>query len=62
MKEPITFKKGGVIKDMASQVHKDFLKKFDYARVWGKSAKHDGMKVGMEHRLADDDVVEIHLK
>ena len=62
MKEPITLKAGSTIKDMAEHVHKDFLKKFNYARVWGKSAKHDSMKVGLDHRLEDDDVVEIHLK
>lgn len=59
---PVTLKKGSTIKDMAVHVHKDFIKKFKYARVWGKSAKHDGAAVGMEHILADDDIVEVHLK
>ena len=59
---PVTLNKGSTIKDMAVHVHKDFIKKFKYARVWGKSAKHDGAAVGMEHVLDDDDVVEVHLK
>ena len=62
MTHPITLEEGSTIKDMAQHVHKDFIKKFDYAKIWGKSAKHASMKVGPEHKLADDDVVEIHLK
>lgn len=61
-KDPVTLKKGLSIKDMAQHIHKDFVKKFRYAKVWGKSAKHQGQTVGLEHKLEDDDVVEIHLK
>lgn len=62
MKEPITLKKGSSIREMAAYVHKDFIKKFNYAKIWGRSAKHAGMKVGPEHQLEDEDIVEIHLK
>ncbi len=61
MTEPITLKIGSSIKDMAMHVHKDFIKKFKYARVWG-SAKHDGAAVGLDYKLGDNDIVEIHLK
>jgi len=61
LKEPITLPKGSSIKDMAMHVHKDFIKKFKYARVWG-SAKHDGAAVGPDYCLGDNDIVEIHLK
>jgi len=61
-KEPITLPKGSCIKDMAQYIHKDFLKKFNYARVWGTSTKHDSANVGLDHQLHDKDVVEIHLK
>jgi hypothetical protein len=59
---PIAMNKGSTVRDLALEVHKDFLKKFDYARVWGKSAKHDGSRVGLNHRLFDDDMVEFHTK
>ena len=55
-------KVNATIKDMAENVHKDFINKFKYARVWGDSAKHDGASVGIDHKLRDNDVVEIHLK
>lgn len=59
---PITIKKGSAIKDIAEYIHKDFLKKFRYARIWGSSVRHQGQVVGLGHRLGDKDIVEIHLK
>ncbi|MCD6477316.1 MAG: TGS domain-containing protein [Candidatus Aenigmarchaeota archaeon] len=58
----LVLKKGSTVKDVAKSVHKDFLKFFKFARVWGKSAKYPGQKVGLEHILKDDDIVEIHAK
>ncbi len=59
---PIALKKGSKVKDLATGIHKDFLKKFRFARVWGKSAKFNGQTVGLEHTLKDEDVVELHLQ
>lgn len=59
---PIALKKGAVVKEFAKKIHKDFIKKFKYARVWGKSARFPGQTIGLKHHLADDDVVELHMK
>ncbi len=59
---PVAFKKGSTLKDVAKKVHKDFLKSFKYAKVYGLSAKFEGQMVGLDHVLKDDDVVELHLK
>ena len=59
---PIALKKGSNVKELASKVHKDFIKKFDYARVWGKGAKFEGQRVGLNHTLKEQDVIELHLK
>ncbi|MBR9682835.1 MAG: TGS domain-containing protein [Candidatus Aenigmarchaeota archaeon] len=56
----LVLKYGSDIGDVAEDVHKDFLKFFKFARVWGKSAKHDGQTVGKEHEIADGDIIEIH--
>jgi len=55
---PVALKKDSNIKDLAIHVHKDFLKNFRFARVWGKSAKFEGQSVGLSHTLKDDDIVE----
>ncbi len=57
--KPLTLPAGSTIKDVALNVHKDFLKNFRFARVWG-SAKFPGAQAGLDHRLKDKDVIEIH--
>ena len=42
-----------------NKIHKTFLKNFKYAIVWGSSVKHQPMKVGKEHELHDEDVIQI---
>ncbi len=59
---PVVIRSGETLRSVAEQLHKDFIKKFRFARVWGKSAKFDGQKVGLDHVLSDKDIVEIHLK
>ncbi len=59
---PVALKKKSTVRDLTLKVHKDFLKNFDYARIWGPSAKHPGMRVGLEHILKEEDVIELHIK
>lgn len=59
---PVAMKKDSTIKDLAFHIHKDFVRKFRFARVWGKSVKFDGSQVSLNHILKDEDVVELHLK
>jgi len=58
-KKPMVLKAGASVGDAVADIHKDFLKFFRFARIWG-STKFPGEKVGLEHRLNDDDVMEIH--
>ena len=59
---PLVLRKGATVYDVAEHIHKDFVKYFKYAKIWGPSAKYPGMRVGLEHQLEDGDIVEIHLK
>jgi len=59
---PVALHDGDEVATLAKVIHKDFIKRFSFARIWGKSAKHDGQKVGLEHELMDEDIVEIHKK
>ena len=59
-KRALVLDMGSTVEDASGKVHKEFVKFFKYARVWGKSVKHDGERVGAHHILEDEDVLEIH--
>ena len=59
---PLIMRKGNTLRDVCIKLHKDFVSKFRFARVWGKSARFEGMILRkLEHVLQDNDIVEIHL-
>uniref|UniRef100_A0A7E4W361 Developmentally-regulated GTP-binding protein 1 n=1 Tax=Panagrellus redivivus TaxID=6233 RepID=A0A7E4W361_PANRE len=47
------------VEDFCMKIHKSLAKDFKYAIVWGKSVKHNPQRVGKEHLLEDEDVVQI---
>jgi len=47
------------IEDFCNRIHRQLLKQFKYGLVWGLSVKYNPQKVGKEHILADEDVVQI---
>lgn len=59
---PLVMKRGTTVKDMCDKLHRDFVSKFKFSRVWGKSAKFPGQKFMLNHELVDGDVVEVHLR
>jgi len=59
---PFTLRLGEqTVADAARLVHRDMVNSLKYARVWGPSVTADGQHVGREHRLADGDVLELHV-
>jgi len=60
-KEPVICKgdTNPTIEAFCNRIHRQMIKKFKYAWVWGASVKHQPQKVGKEHRLEDEDVVQI---
>ena len=63
MNVPMIMRRNNTLRDMCTKLHKDFVSKFKFARIWGKSAKFEGMILRkLEHVLQDNDIVEIHLK
>tara|TARA_Y100000310_G_scaffold345838_1_gene470960 strand:+ start:8374 stop:9474 length:1101 start_codon:yes stop_codon:yes gene_type:complete len=62
MEEPLIVKKGYTVGNVCERLHKDFVNKFKYVRLWGPSAKFPGQKfLKLEKVLQDKDVLEIHL-
>jgi len=63
MEEPLIMFKDCTIKDVCNKLHKDFVTKFKFARVWGKSAKFDGQIFHkMDKSLQDGDILELHIR
>jgi len=60
--EPLIIKEGSTVGDVCQKLHRDFVRKFRHARVWGSSVKFDGQKVGIDHVLHDEDVLRIIIK
>jgi len=61
LETPLIMRQGNTIKEVCEKLHRDFVTKFKFARVWGKSAKFPGQKFKIDHKLTDKDVVEIHV-
>lgn len=58
--EPVVLKKGSTVGDVALSIHKDFVAKLRYARIWG-SGKFDGQMVKRDYRVSEGDVIELHI-
>ena len=62
MEDPLVIKKGSTVIDACGKLHREFVKNFRHAKVWGTSVKFPGQKVGPDHVLDDEDVLRIILK
>ena len=60
--EPLIVKDTSTIRDVCAKLHRDFLRKFRFARVKGPSAKFDWQRVGMDHLLKDGDLLTVILR
>ncbi len=59
-KEPMVLRKGSTVKEVCERLHRDMVKNFRYAKVWGKSVRFPGQRVGIDHVLEDGDIVTIY--
>jgi ribosome-interacting GTPase 1 len=59
-KAPFILKKGKTVQDLSEKIHKDFAKRFKYAKIWG-SEKYKGQMVQKEYVLKDGDILELHM-
>jgi len=62
MEEPMIMHKGCTINDLCTKLHREFVNRFKFARIWGKTAKFPGQAIRkLEKELHDKDVIELHL-
>jgi len=62
LKIPLIIGRNSKVSDLCNKLHKDFVAKFKFCRVWGKSSKFPGQRFMLDHKLQDRDVIEIHLR
>ncbi|AEA47252.1 OBG GTPase family GTP-binding protein [Archaeoglobus veneficus] len=58
--EPLIMRRGAKVEDVCRKLHRGMLESFRYAKVWGKSVKFQGQRVGLDHVLEDGDVLTIY--
>jgi hypothetical protein len=47
------------VEDFCNKIHKQIMKSFKHALVWGVSSKHRPQRVGKDHVLCDQDIMQI---
>ncbi len=57
---PFVLKRGSTVADIARAIHRDFVERLKYARIWG-IGKFDGQLVHRDHVLEDGDILELHV-
>jgi ribosome-interacting GTPase 1 len=58
--EPVILKKGSTVGDVAVSIHKDFVAKLRYAKIWG-SGKFHGQMAKRGYLVSEGDVIELHM-
>ena len=57
---PFVLAKMTTLEELAAKIHKDFVNKLKFAKIWGPKV-YDGQMVQRDYVLQEGDVVEIHL-
>eukprot|EP00963_Diacronema_lutheri_P008712 scaffold772_cov339-Pavlova_lutheri.AAC.8 len=57
--EPVVLAKDATVEQFCKKIHKGLIKDLKFALVWGTSVKHIPQKVGKDHVLHDQDVIQI---
>lgn len=59
--QPVVIKnaKDPTVEAFVERIHRGLLKQFKHALVWGTSVKYNPQRVGLSHKLNDEDVVQI---
>lgn len=55
-------RKHSTVEDFCRNIHKSMVDQFKSAYVWGKSVKHNPQRVGKDHQLFDEDVIQVNKK
>lgn len=62
LEEPLIVFRNATVQDVCEKLHRDFVERFRYARIWGPSVRHPGQRVGLGHVLQDGDILTIVIR
>ena len=60
--EPLILREGDKVEDALEKLPGDMKDRFKHARVTGPSSKFPEQKVGVEHELMDEDILQLNLR
>ena len=59
LEEPLIMPRNSTVQNICNKIHRNMVRDFKFAQVWGKSVKFGGQKVGLEHKIIDEDILTI---
>jgi ribosome-interacting GTPase 1 len=59
LQDPYVVPRGSTVLDVAEKVHRDFVEKLKYARIWGEG-RADGIMVPRDFVISEGDILELH--
>ncbi len=59
--QPLLMEQGVIVKEVAEKIHRSFYENFDHAIVIREGARQKRKKVGLDYKLEDYDIIEIHI-
>ena len=62
MDEPLIMWQGSTLRDLCLKLHKDFVDKFKFAKIWGSSRFPGQHITKLSYELKDKDIVELRMK
>jgi len=60
--KPLIIDENARVRDVALKIHRSFIELFDYAVIIREGSRQKRKKVGLEYKLKDNDVIELHTK
>lgn len=58
----LILRRGATVEHVCHTIHRSIVDTFKYALVWGTSTKYSPQRVGINHSMADEDVIQVMKK
>ncbi|TFF87403.1 MAG: TGS domain-containing protein, partial [Promethearchaeota archaeon] len=59
-KKPLIIGKKATVEDVAIKIHRSFVERFDFATVIREGARQKRKRVGLDYKIKDGDIIELH--